>query len=231
MCLQIKDCHAEVLARRGQHNTLWNELQKIESNIPSEYCYVKDSGKIGLKQNFALWLVCNKAPCGDCSQTYCKDTEQMLTYSNSLPQKNLKQGLKSFYSEENKQVINKIEDLNIFIDNTSLCEIRMKPSRKDFPIDKVGLSYSCSDKIMMWNILGVQGNLLSNFYSKIFIKKVILLNDSATDSKTAKIPDNLLKESILRGISFKERFPHKKLLTKKVKNSLSTYKPPEYNKP
>jgi len=83
---------------------------------------------------------------------------------------------------------------------------------------------------MFWNVLGVQGNLLSNFYAKLNINKLIILNETSDELEKNEIPDNLLIESISRGINYVERY-NEKDFCKNMKNTLIGYKEPSYNEP
>lgn len=41
-------------------------------------------------------------------------------------------------------------------------------------MDKRTLSLSCSDKVGVWNILGIQGKMLFNYIKPIYINIVVL---------------------------------------------------------
>lgn len=57
-------------------------------------------------------------------------------------------------------------------DNYSLYGIlRTKPGRADSPPT---MCMSCSDKIASWNVLGIQGALLSQFFDPIYIDAIII---------------------------------------------------------
>jgi tRNA-specific adenosine deaminase 1 len=54
---------------------------------------------------------------------------------------------------------------------SSLSSLRTKPGRPDsIPT----LSHSCSDKISMWNLLGLQGGLLSSFVERIPLESIVI---------------------------------------------------------
>lgn len=54
---------------------------------------------------------------------------------------------------------------------TSTGQLRTKPGRTDsFP----SISMSCSDKISSWNVMGLQGALLSELFEPIFIGHIVI---------------------------------------------------------
>lgn len=57
-------------------------------------------------------------------------------------------------------------------DNYSLLgALRTKPGRLDSPPTN---SMSCSDKIALWNVVGLQGSLLSNIMRPIYLSAIII---------------------------------------------------------
>ena len=52
----------------------------------------------------------------------------------------------------------------------------------DLPQDKRSLSLSCSDKIGLWNILGVQGKRLFKKIHPIYISHIIIENRQDTSN-------------------------------------------------
>jgi hypothetical protein len=52
--------------------------------------------------------------------------------------------------------------------------LRTKPGRSDLPLNKRSCSLSCSDKIMAWALLGVQGQKLFQFYLPIYIDRLVV---------------------------------------------------------
>jgi tRNA-specific adenosine deaminase 1 len=52
--------------------------------------------------------------------------------------------------------------------------LRTKPGRMDLPLEKRSLSLSCSDKVGLWNLLGIQGKRLFNYIKPIYIDTIII---------------------------------------------------------
>lgn len=56
---------------------------------------------------------------------------------------------------------------------------RVKSGRSDLPPEKQTLSMSCSDKLAKWNVVGVQGTLLLQWYEPIFLRSIVVSRDEA----------------------------------------------------
>lgn len=87
--------------------------------------------------------------------------------------------------------------------------LRTKPGRLDLPLDKRSLSLSCSDKVGVWNILGVQGKRLFNYITPIYIGAIIIETEKTVDIRR-----------VAEGIDFifrlKQLFPHKRNINSKL---------------
>lgn len=67
--------------------------------------------------------------------------------------------------------------------------IRTKPGRAD---SQASVSFSCSDKIALWNALGLQGGLLSSLFAPIYLDHIVIggvtpTRDANTDQYNATI--------------------------------------------
>lgn len=75
--------------------------------------------------------------------------------------------------------------------------LRTKPGRADSPFAS---SLSCSDKICLWNILGVQGALLSHFVKPIYFDLILIGDDfhleSVTRALVTRISEFKIKEEL-----------------------------------
>lgn len=76
--------------------------------------------------------------------------------------------------------------------------LRTKPGRADSPFAS---SLSCSDKICLWNILGIQGALLSHFLKPIYFNSILIVDDfdleCATRALIYRISEFEIKEKFL----------------------------------
>lgn len=76
--------------------------------------------------------------------------------------------------------------------------LRTKPGRADSPFAS---SLSCSDKICVWNILGVQGALLSQFVNPVYFDVILIGDDfdqeSVTRALIARVSEFELESSLV----------------------------------
>lgn len=68
----------------------------------------------------------------------------------------------------------------------NLGAIRTKPGRSDSP---PSISFSCSDKIASWSVLGVQGALLSRLFQPIYINHIVVGGIEAVPPDAVHIPE------------------------------------------
>lgn len=64
----------------------------------------------------------------------------------------------------------------------SIGGLRIKPGRTDLPAERITTSMSCSDKVMRWTAIGVQGSLLSHFLDRpVMLHSVTVANEHIGD--------------------------------------------------
>lgn len=156
----LLDSHAEVLARRGAMLWLYHELDRMNSldSSPSQWIELAGpTGKVRLKLHTQLYLYVSTVPCGDASTRLLAASQDpsIAAFKDSTTWATLPPGTPSRGR-----------------DNYSLSGVlRTKPGRADSPPTTC---MSCSDKIARWNVLGIQGALLSRFYEPIYLDCVII---------------------------------------------------------
>lgn len=195
---QIFDCHAEILAikcfkffllnclsfhldKENKSNFLTKDEHYLFKLMPEYYdifYYNQLTKKYKIKKGINFHLYISENPCGECSN---------ILY-NINNQQNLKEMTGSKTLEECLNIINKKENNKNIIDNISKDKkyfFRTKSIRSDFKIDNLSFSLSCTDKIMLRNILGFQGKFLSFLIEPIFFKSLIINN--SLDNKIENI--------------------------------------------
>lgn len=192
----VMDSHAEVVARRAFLCFLYENLHQIAQNggdgADSNDLILEPSpsGKgFRLKPHLRLHLYISSPPCGDA---------RILQWDHSRTAENSRQ--KGCLRSK----IEKVQD-NLALSNNeyipAMEEIESGEHRKKF--------MTCSDKIAMWNVVGVQGALLSTFVEPIYLDSLIVsdlfheenmsrglfgrINETTLKSKIAKADPSLLK--------------------------------------
>ncbi|XP_062581246.1 double-stranded RNA-specific adenosine deaminase-like isoform X2 [Saccostrea cucullata] len=149
----INDSHAEVIAKRGFRRYLYSEIHKPHSGLLTR----TPSGKLKLSPHLSIHLYISTAPCGDGA---------VFTRANPG---NSSKHQPIFGSSHQGHLRTKMEhgEGTIPVDDApqTLDGIRRQERLR---------TMSCSDKICRWNVVGLQGALLSLFVEPIYLSTITL---------------------------------------------------------
>lgn len=150
----LHDSHAEILARRGLLLWILNQIEAVQAGGSQ---YILRSGELFvLSPQYKVVMVSTCLPCGDAS-IFTRDLAEPQAKRPRLDQ--MRTGAKP---------------LQAGLDYHSTGQLRTKPGRGERT-----LSLSCSDKILKWNLLGLQGSLLSYLLSEnIYLDSFIIADHS-----------------------------------------------------
>ena len=165
---RLHDSHAEVLSRRAFLRYLYNQIDLLVDGIESDVFEMDDENKIKLQSGISFHFFTSQTPCGDCS-IFLKESCD----NNPPPTKIRKEEhiIKDVYRTGAKCVKSEkyhdpyLPGVNYHV----VGPLRTKPGRGN-----PTLSLSCSDKIAKWNIMGLQGSLLSILIPTIKIDTVVV---------------------------------------------------------
>ncbi|XP_009083194.1 PREDICTED: double-stranded RNA-specific adenosine deaminase [Acanthisitta chloris] len=164
----VNDCHAEIIARRGFVRFLYSELMKYDPSNPSsaEESILEPAGgnRLRIKSNVTFHLYVSTAPCGDGAlfDKSCSDQAGVVGEAQHQPLfENPKQG-KLRTKVENGEGTIPVESSDIV------------PTWDGIQHGERLRTMSCSDKILRWNVLGLQGALLSHFLEPVYLSSVTL---------------------------------------------------------
>ncbi|XP_025936648.1 double-stranded RNA-specific adenosine deaminase isoform X3 [Apteryx rowi] len=164
----VNDCHAEIISRRGFVRFLYSELMKYDPSNPSsaEESIFEPAGekRLRIKSNITFHLYVSTAPCGDGAlfDKSCSDQASMIGEAQHQPLfENPKQG-KLRTKVENGEGTIPVESSDIV------------PTWDGIQHGERLRTMSCSDKILRWNVLGLQGALLSHFIEPVYLSSVTL---------------------------------------------------------
>ncbi|KAM6106436.1 double-stranded RNA-specific adenosine deaminase [Pterocles gutturalis] len=164
----VNDCHAEIISRRGFVRFLYSELMKYDPSSPSsaEESIFEPAGgkKLRVKSGITFHLYISTAPCGDGAlfDKSCSDQAGATGPAQHQPLfENPKQG-KLRTKVENGEGTIPVESSDIV------------PTWDGIQHGERLRTMSCSDKILRWNVLGLQGALLSHFIEPIYLRSVTL---------------------------------------------------------
>ncbi|XP_050950864.1 double-stranded RNA-specific editase 1a isoform X3 [Labeo rohita] len=161
--LALNDCHAEIIARRSLIRYLYSQLEYFLSDSTEEHekSIFRRCSEHGyrLKDNIQFHLYISTSPCGDArifSPHEAGAEDQGDRHPNRKARGQLRTKIESGEGTIPVRTSNTIQTWDGVLQGERL------------------LTMSCSDKIARWNVIGVQGSLLSYFTEPIYFSSLIL---------------------------------------------------------
>ncbi|PVD34090.1 hypothetical protein C0Q70_05353 [Pomacea canaliculata] len=165
----VNDSHAEIITRRGFLRFLYQQLMTYQNGKPHKIFEQGSSGKLRVQSGITFHLYISTAPCGDGALFSPRDTE---SNNGLLPN------------------IDRREHQPTFTSNVQgLLRTKMEGGEGTIPVDASEITVqtwdgvvrgerlrtmSCTDKICRWNVLGLQGALLSHLLEPIYLDSLTL---------------------------------------------------------
>nr|XP_046255602.1 double-stranded RNA-specific adenosine deaminase [Scatophagus argus]XP_046255603.1 double-stranded RNA-specific adenosine deaminase [Scatophagus argus]XP_046255604.1 double-stranded RNA-specific adenosine deaminase [Scatophagus argus] len=158
----VNDCHAEIISRRGFIRFLYSELFKYCDGTDDSIFEPAEKNKLQIKPDITFHLYISTAPCGDGAlfDKSCSEAGDEVEGHQPLFE-NAKQG-KLRTKVENGEGTIPVESSAIV------------PTWDGIQHGERLRTMSCSDKILRWNVLGLQGALLTHFLNPIYLKSITL---------------------------------------------------------
>ncbi|XP_067844105.1 double-stranded RNA-specific editase 1-like isoform X2 [Heptranchias perlo] len=161
--LALNDCHAEIVARRSLIRFLYSQMECHLSNKTEDHhksIFVRyEGGGFKIKDNVQFHLYISTSPCGDArifSPHEAAVEDQGDKHPNRKARGQLRTKIESGEGTIPVRSSNTIQTWDGVLQGERL------------------LTMSCSDKIARWNVLGIQGALLSHFVEPIYFASIIL---------------------------------------------------------
>ncbi|XP_074245550.1 double-stranded RNA-specific editase 1 isoform X4 [Saimiri boliviensis] len=160
--LALNDCHAEIISRRSLLRFLYTQLELYLNSKDDQKRSIfqkSERGGFRLKDNVQFHLYISTSPCGD-ARIFSPHEPILEEPADRHPNRKARGQLRT-----------KIES------GEGTIPVRSNASIQTWDGVLQGerlLTMSCSDKIARWNVVGIQGSLLSIFVEPIYFSSIIL---------------------------------------------------------
>ena len=152
---RVHDCHAEVLARRGMLRFLYAQLEKTTNGCQHQSVFVKREGSevYTIRDGVSFHLFISKPPCGDAS----------VFGQHEFHANRWNRGIARACPSDGEGAVCIPEGDKTFVD-FKLLGARLH-------------KMCCSAKIARWNVIGVQGALLSLYVEPVYLSSITIGSD------------------------------------------------------
>ncbi|XP_024418097.1 double-stranded RNA-specific editase 1 isoform X1 [Desmodus rotundus] len=160
--LALNDCHAEIISRRSLLRFLYTQLELYLNNKDDQKKSIfqkSERGGFKLKDSVQFHLYISTSPCGD-ARIFSPHEPILEEPADRHPNRKARGQLRT-----------KIES------GEGTIPVRSNSSIQTWDGVLQGerlLTMSCSDKMARWNVVGIQGSLLSIFVEPIYFSSIIL---------------------------------------------------------